>query len=110
MDDSDRRKLQAYLARPLDDLMSELELYDPTARGPAEVWEKVEGPLRRFICVDMDYCKVRLDPRLDDDLTLAAALVSWLAEGALSLPIPADKVLLAVILVKRGLDAFCGCL
>ncbi len=32
MTDTDRRDLQAYLNRPLDDLMAELELYDP-ARG-----------------------------------------------------------------------------
>jgi hypothetical protein len=32
MADTDRRTLQAYLNRSLDDLMAELELYD-TARG-----------------------------------------------------------------------------
>jgi len=32
MTDTDRSELQAYLNRPLDDLMVELELYDP-ARG-----------------------------------------------------------------------------
>jgi hypothetical protein len=37
MADGDRRTLQAYLSRPLDDLMTELELYDPASRGPADV-------------------------------------------------------------------------
>jgi hypothetical protein len=44
--DSDRRALQGYLDRPLDDLMAELELYDPASKGPAEVWNKVVGPTR----------------------------------------------------------------
>jgi len=110
----DRRTLQRYLDRPVDDLMAELELYDSTSRGAASkdlagVWSKVAGPLRQRLCVEWDYCKVRENPRLDDDLELAVVVVAVLSEPVLQLPIPADRLLLAAIVVKRGLDVFCGC-
>jgi len=109
MTDTDRRALQAYLDRPLDDLMTELELYDPASRGPAEVWNKVAGPLRQRLCVEWGWCQVRQDQRWDDDLTLAFAVVAALSEPVLHLPIEADLLLIAAIVVKRGLDVFCGC-
>lgn len=49
--ESERRQLQAALARPLADLEGELELYAPASRGAAEVWDKIAGPLRQRICV-----------------------------------------------------------
>jgi hypothetical protein len=101
--------LQAYLARPLDDLMAELELHDPASRGPAEVWNKIAGPLRQRLCVEWGYCTVRENPRWEDDLDLAMAVFSVLASRAFRLPIPADLALVATIVVKRGLDVFCGC-
>jgi hypothetical protein len=105
----DRRALQRYLDRPLDDLMEDLALYDSAERSLTDVWSKVAGPLRQRLCVEWDYCKVRENPRLDDDLELAVAVVAVLSEPVLQLPIPADRLLLAAILVKRGLDVFCGC-
>ncbi len=101
--------LQAYLDRPLDDLMAELELYDPASRSPAEVWNKIAGPLRQRLCVEWGYCTVRQDARWEDDLDLAMAVFSVLASRALHLPIPADLALVTTIVVKRGLDAFCKC-
>jgi hypothetical protein len=101
--------LQAYLDRPLDDLMGELELYDPASKGPADVWNKIAGPLRQRLCVEWGYCTVRQDARWEDDLDLAMAVFSVLASRALRLPVRADLALIATIVVKRGLDAFCGC-
>ena len=109
MTEADRRKLQAYLDRPLNDLMSELELYDPASKGPADVWNKVAGPLRQRLCVEWDYCRVRQDARLDDRVTLALAVLAELAKPALNLPMQADHLLLATIVVKLGLDKFCNC-
>jgi len=109
MTDTDRRALQAYLNRPLDDLMAELELYDPASRGPAEVWNKVAGPVRQRLCVEWGWCRLRQDQRWDDDLALAVAVVAVLSEPVLHLPIEADLLLMAAIVVKRGLDVFCGC-
>jgi hypothetical protein len=109
MTDSDRRALQGYLDRPPDDLMAELELYDPASRGPADVWNKVAGPVRQRLCVEWGWCQVRQDQRWDDDLSLALAVVAALSEPVLRLPIEADLLLIAAIVVKRGLDVFCGC-
>ena len=109
MADADRRTLQAYLNRPLDDLMAELGLNDPASRGPADVWNKVAGPLRQRLCVEWGWCKVRQDARWEDKLTLALAVATKLSEPILRLPIEADLLLIAAIVVKWGLDVFCGC-
>jgi len=105
----DPRVLQAYLDRPLDDLMAELELYDPTSRGPADVWNKMAGPLCQRLCEEWDYCRVRQDARWENDLDLAVAVLGVLSSRVLHLPIPADLALITTIVVKRGLDAFCAC-
>ena len=109
MTDPDNRTLQAYLARPLDELMEELDLYDPASRGPAEAWRKITGPVRQRICLEWDYCTVRQDASWDDGLQLAVVALGVLASRALQLPISADLALVAAIVTKRGLDAFCGC-
>ena len=109
MTEANPSTLQAYLNRPLDDLMEELELYDPASKGPADAWNKVAEPLRQRLCVEWGYCTVRQDARWEDDLDLAMAVFSVLASRALRLPIPADLALVATIVVKRGLDAFCEC-
>ena len=109
MTETDRRTLQAYLNRPLDDLMAELELYDPASRGPADVWNKVAGPVRQRLCVEWGWCKVRENPRWENDLDLVVAVFGVLSARVLHLPIPADLALIATIVVKRGLDVFCGC-
>ena len=109
MTDTDRHALQAYLNLPLDELMAELELYDLASKGPAEVWNKVAGPLRQRLCVEWDWCNKRQDARWDDKLTLTLAVAAKLSEPVLHLPIEADLLLIAAIVVKRGLDVFCGC-
>jgi hypothetical protein len=106
---ADNSTLQAYLNCPLDDLMAELELYDPASRGPADAWNKVAGPVRQRLCVEWDWCQVRQDARWDDDLALALSVLGVLSARVLHLPIPADLALIAAIVVKRGLDVFCGC-
>jgi hypothetical protein len=90
--------------------MAELELYDPVSRGPAEAWNKVARPVRQRLCVEWDYCNVRQDARWENDLDLAVAVLGVLSARVLHLPIPADLALIATIVVKRGLDVFCGCL
>ncbi|MFQ5856177.1 MAG: hypothetical protein ACE5LU_11090 [Anaerolineae bacterium] len=89
--------------------MAELELYDPASRGPADVWRKVAGPVRQRLCVEWDYCNVRQDARWENDLNLAVAVLGALSARVLHLPIDADLALITTIVVKRGLDMFCGC-
>lgn len=107
--ESERRQLQAALARPLADLEGELELYAPASRGAAEVWDKIARPLRQRICVEWDYCAARQDARWGDELDLGLIILGKLTEKALNLPIPVDLLTVTAILVKRGLDNFCGC-
>ena len=106
----DNPQLQAYLERPLPDLMAELSLYDETTRGPGDVWQKIAGPVRQRICVEWNWCERRQDARFENDYDLAAAVLVVLTTRVLNLPIDVDLVLIAAILVKRGLDAFCDCL
>jgi hypothetical protein len=104
--DMDGRALQAYLNRPLDDLMAELELYDPASRGPADVWNKVAGPVRQRLCDEWEWCEVRQDQRWDDDLALALAVMAALSEPVLHLAVEADLLLMAAIVVKRASMSF----
>jgi hypothetical protein len=108
MNDSDCRTMQAYLARPLADLMDELAVYD-TTKGMGDVWDKVAGPVHQRLCVEWRWCELRQDARFDDKLTLGLAVASALAQPILHLPFPADLALIAAIVVKTGLDKFCGC-
>ena len=103
-------ELQAYLDRPLPDLMAELSLYDDTARGPADIWQKIAGPVRQRICTEWNWCEVRQDARFENDYDLAVAVLAVLTTRVLQLPIDVDMTLITAILIKRSLDAFCGCL
>jgi hypothetical protein len=102
-------ELEAYLKRPLPDLMSELSLYDAATRSPADTWQKIAGPVRQRICDEWNWCEIRQDPRLENDYELGVAILIVLTTRVLHLPLDVDLALIAAILVKRGLDAFCGC-
>jgi hypothetical protein len=108
MTSTDPHAMQAYLDRPLDDLLDELSVYD-TTRGTGDVWQKIADPVRQRLCVEWRWCELRQDARWDDKVTLALAVASALSQPVLHLPFPADLALIAVIAVKIGLDQFCGC-
>ena len=110
MNDPQRRQLDAYLQRTLPDLEEELTLYVPAERSPGAVWDKVAGPVHHLLCDEWGWCEVRQDARLENDLDLALALFGVLSTRALKLPIDVDLMLISAILVKRGMDTFCGCL
>jgi len=109
MTDSDRRMVQAYLDRPLDDLMAELNLHTAETRGVGEFWQQIAEPLRQRICVEWDWCRVRKQARFESNVDLAVAVLGALSTQVLRLPVQVDLTLIAAILVKRGLDAFCAC-
>jgi hypothetical protein len=106
---NDNPELQAYLARPLPDLMAELSLYDEATRGPGDTWQKIAAPIRRRICDEWGWCTLRQDARFENKYDLALALVTALSVRAFHIPLDVDAVLVAAILVKLGLDAFCDC-
>ena len=110
MTKTERRKLKAYLDRPLPELEEELALYDAASRGPAEVWRKVAGPVQQWLCADWNWCNVRQDARFENDYDLALAIVLVLSHHLAEMPFNANEFLIAAIVVKRGMDAFCDCL
>jgi len=109
MTDADRKALKTLLDRPLDDLMAELELYDPASRGPGDAWNKIAGPLRQRLCVEWGWCQVRKDERFGDVIDLGIAVFAVLAASPLRLPLNVDVALVTAIVVKFGLDKFCRC-
>ena len=80
----------------------------PGGARPAEAWAKIVGPLRRRLCEEWDWSRARQDARFENDVDLAAAVLAALATRALDLPIDVDLYLIAVIVVKRGLDQLCA--
>jgi hypothetical protein len=109
MPNIDRQKLERYMQRPLPDLHDELALYAPAERGSAEVWARVAGPVRRVICEEWCWCEKRQDNRYDDRLNLAIVVLAILSERLPQMPLNAEPVLIAAILVKMGLDQLCNC-
>lgn len=109
MDQTNQQQLQQYLNRPLADLEEELALYAPAERGAADVWAKIAAPVQQRICREWNWCAVRQDARFENDVELAAAVLAVLTTRVLRLPLDVDLLLISAILVKRGLDNFCGC-
>jgi len=95
----------------LEGLLDELALYREAAagplRGPAETWRQLVPYLRQRVCDQWAWCERRQDARQDDPLALVILLKELIAPDALTWQVPA--ALIAVILVKKGLDAFCRC-
>lgn len=56
-----------------------------------------------------DYCQIRETARFESDQELAVAVLGALTMQVLALPILADLPLIAALVLKRGLDAFCNC-
>lgn len=104
-----RRQLEAYLTASPDDLQAELALYDAASRGPAETWATVAGPVRGWLCVDWRWCQVRQDAHFENAYDLALAVVGILSAHLAEIPLHADELLIAALVVKLGLDRFCGC-
>ena len=107
---SDATDIQSYMNLSLDELMQELAVHREAATSGVErgdIWRTLEAALRQRICEEWNWCERRQDARFDDPVNVALALVSLVAPDAARWQVPA--ALIAVILVKRGLDAFCGC-
>jgi len=109
MTEINREHLRAYLDCPLDDLEQELALYDLTSRGPAETWNKVAAAVRVWLCDDWGWCRARRENDFAELYDLALAVAVVLSRHIAEMPLDADECLIAAILVKRGMDRFCGC-
>ncbi len=109
MTEFNEARAAAYLERPLPNLLDELTLYDDTVRGASETWQKIATPVRQRLCVEWNWCQVRQDSRFENDYDLLIAVFAKLTVSALEIPLDVDYLLVAAIVVKRGLDNFCGC-
>ena len=109
MAEIDRAQLRIYLDRPLDELEQELALYDLTSRGPKETWAKVSGKVHGWLCDDWGWCREREKGNFDDLFDLGIAVAVVLSKHIGEMPLDADECLIAAIVVKRGMDRFCGC-
>jgi len=58
------------------------------------------------VCVEWRYCEKRRDPRLSDVTSLAGGIADIIGTLSLGIPTPAT---VSVLLVKLGMDRFCGC-
>ncbi|HEY4721212.1 MAG TPA: hypothetical protein VII92_05165, partial [Anaerolineae bacterium] len=76
-------------------------------RGFSDAWEKIVPALKQKICDEGNWCERRQDARFDDPTNIILAIASMIANDAMRIAVPA--ALIAVILFKRGIDAFCGC-
>jgi hypothetical protein len=104
--------VQRYLDQPLDSLLEELALYcEQATGGPArsvsDAWNKLVPALRKRVCDEWAWCQRRQDARFEEHIALATLVSQIVAPEAQIWHVPA--ALIAVILVKKGLDAFCGC-
>jgi hypothetical protein len=105
--------VQPYMNRSLDNLMNELashyfESVGGYAKGaPEDIWRRYVPRLRQRICQEWNWCERRQDARFDEPMTLAALVAEVILPDAVGWSIPA--ALVAVILVKQGLDALCEC-
>lgn len=104
--------VQRYLDQPLDDLLEELALYREQATGGpvrdvSDAWKKLVPALRKRVCDEWNWCERRQDARLEENIALITLVSQIVAPDAQAWQVPA--ALIAVILVKKGLDAFCEC-
>jgi hypothetical protein len=81
--------------------------YSPaTAKKKGTEWlNRARKQLRRKICDEWAYCDRRNEERLKDDVILATAIGGRIITIARKIP----PLAIACLLVKMGLDEFCGC-
>jgi len=111
-----RAEISSLLQQDLDELNALLGQSDPDAgdtlhsfesarRWGEQVISQLSDKLHTSICRDWRYCERRKSKAFDDDVTLATAVAGTIVAGIGTHPV----AIIATILVKRGLDAFCDC-
>jgi len=69
------------------------------------VFDQIELKLHDVVCKEWEYCEKRNNPELQDNITLVAAVTDAIASVVIGFP----PILIATILVKKGLNNFCDC-
>jgi len=102
-------EIERYWELSEGDLMSELEQYEEETalahRGGEDPLEPYLAQLKQFVKVAWNWKERRLTPEFQDNRTVALALAQALADADLPLPFPPQLV--AVALVRVGLDRLC---
>jgi tetratricopeptide (TPR) repeat protein len=79
---------------------------DLTTRLFAVLWFAEQCRLlENLVCIEWGYCKRRDEAQLEDKVQLCAAVADVVASGTIGIP----PFSIAVLLVRLGLSAFCGC-
>lgn len=111
-----RRVIEKYLSLREDDLLlaifdyaSDEETFEFSAEGQRaaglRIFNRLRGRLYEIVCVEWNYCRRRHDPDLQDTIALVAAVSDIIVSACGMIP----SVLISVLLVKKGLNNFCGC-
>ena len=116
MDEKTKRKIERYLSLDEEGLFAlipphltehEHTLFAPTGQEDAGkgYFESKVGELRKAVCEDFDWPSKRSDTSFNDTVTLVAAIADAISSVVVGVP----PFIIASLLVKRGLDYFCGC-
>jgi len=108
-----KREIESFIDKDVDELAALLaqsdsdELYSfeaARAKGEAMIAEWSES-LGQAICEEWGYCERRSKMDFDDNITLAVAIADVILSAIGTAPV----AIVAAILVKKGLNRFCGC-
>lgn len=114
---NDRNKIKEFLAMDEEQLYAAIPLYMAEYRGTLfspqrqvetgkEVFRSMQDSLRQVLCEDWRLCDKIDRPQWDDSITLVAAIGDVIATHIVgSIP----PFVIAALLVKIGLRAFCKC-
>jgi hypothetical protein len=114
--DTARDEIKRLLEQDLDELSALLGQSDPEAQDTLysfdaardwgeKVMTRLSASLRARICDEWGYCAKRRTKAFNDDVTLAMAVADVILKIIGAFPVS----IVATILVKKGLNRFCGC-
>jgi len=116
LEEVQRKKIQRYLVLDEDELYSlippHLSEHDRTLFAPMGMidagkafFEKIHGDLKKAVCKEFDWPSKRNNAKFNDTVILVAAIGDAITGYIGAVP----SFIIAVLLVKRGLDTLCGC-
>jgi hypothetical protein len=101
----DLDELNALLAQSDPDAQETLYSFKAAQDWGEKVMARLSAALCARVCDEWGYCARRKTKAFDDDVTLASAVADVVLTVVGTLPVS----IIAAILVKKGLDSFCGC-
>jgi hypothetical protein len=98
-------ELNALLAQSDPDADDALHSFESARQWGENVMQRLSASLSTCICDEWNYCKRRKTQKFGDDVSLAVEIANLIFKIVGAYPV----AVIASILVKKGLDAFCGC-